>query len=76
VLEEEKKRRSSLGTVPSDEAHTKSDPSVLEYEMTGGSSRKDTTLCDTLSGWRMSSRNDKETDIVGYQVVEVSICQP
>ena len=54
----------------------KSDPSASEYKMTGWSSRKDTTLCGTLSGWRMSSRNDKESDIVGCQVVDVSVCQP
>ena len=43
----------------------KSDPSVSEYKVTGWSSRKDTTLSGTLSGWRMSSRNNKESDIVG-----------
>jgi hypothetical protein len=54
----------------------KSDPSSSDYKMTSWSSRKDTTLCGTLSGWRMSSRKDKEADIVGFQVMEVSVCQP
>ncbi len=43
----------------------KLDPSSSEYKMTSWSSRKDTTLYVTLSGWRMSSRNDKESNIVG-----------
>ena len=54
----------------------KSDPSPSEYKMTSWSSRKDTILCGTLSWWRMSSRKNKETDIVGCQVLEVSVCQP
>ena len=54
----------------------KSDPSPSDYKMTSWSSRKDTILCGTLSGWRMSSGKDKEADIVGCQVLEVSAFQP